>query len=687
MLRSLFLVLCATGCSTLAIAQNPALNMTELANWDVDTLPVVGGAMFQYNDVWGYTSCDGDEYALLGSEGAVHFIQVMPDNTLVERAFFKPGNVTLWRDMKTYHDRAFSMCDSCNEGLIMYDLSTLPDTVRVLEQNRETFGSAHNLFVDEPNHRLYVVGANDPGSDLLIYDLENIGDTLPDPVKLQLPGGYIHDINVVDNIAYASHGTAGLYTYDLSQIDTFQLLGQLEDYPQAGYNHSSWPSDDGNYLVMADETHNRSLKMVDISAPNDAQVTDLFRSKLLAPDDTATIVHNPFIRGDYIIASYYHDGVSIFDWTDPTDVRQVAYYDTEPDNTGYAGFTGNWGVYPFLPSQRILASDMHHGLFLLRADSITFTPSPLLTAAPALDTLGTTALCERDAVRFTATLPPNATLRWELDGQLLTAADTLTVNTAGTLVATVAQRHCTYAPEPVAISQTVFPDTLFIAGQDSLYCPGDSLILTAVGGTYAYRWRLDDELLADTTAAIDIALIGTYSLRLLQNGCTSDPATLTVDTFTVVVPPIDVVGDTLLATTGGVSYQWLLDGVPVPGATAATYRFPTVTAPVSYRVAVTDANGCTALSPPVELLVNTTTPTEHTFTVYPNPATSVVTLELPLAGQWRLFITDMLGRTHRVANVDPRGAVNVGFLATGSYRLVAEHLSSGTRLQTVLLKQ
>ena len=79
------------------------------------------------------------------------------------------------------------------------------------------------------------------------------------------------------------------------------------------------------------------------------EVTDLFRSTLLAPEDTASIVHNPFVLGDLVFLSYYHDGVQVYDFSDPTNAVKVASYDTETGNTDYAGFKGCWGVYPYLP--------------------------------------------------------------------------------------------------------------------------------------------------------------------------------------------------------------------------------------------------------------------------------------------------------------------------------------------------
>ena len=60
--------------------------------------------------------------------------------------------------------------------------------------------------------------------------------------------------------------------------------------------------------------------------------------------------------------SHYFDGLQIFDWSNPQDVKRVAWHDTSLGDD--ACCLGAWGVYPLLPSRRILVSDRQRGLFL-----------------------------------------------------------------------------------------------------------------------------------------------------------------------------------------------------------------------------------------------------------------------------------------------------------------------------------
>ncbi len=105
------------------------------------------------------------------------------------------------------------------------------------------------------------------------------------------------------------------------------------------------------------------MKVVDVSDLSNLSVTALFNSGV----DANSIAHNLIIRDDFVYVSYYHDGLQIFDISDPYNPIKAGHYDTYlPDN--HNGYAGNWGVDPQLPSGIILASDVQSGLFVLEFD-------------------------------------------------------------------------------------------------------------------------------------------------------------------------------------------------------------------------------------------------------------------------------------------------------------------------------
>lgn len=333
-------------------------NMNLQANWNESA--------YDYNDVWGYADFSGKEFAIIGSKKQVHFIEVTNPANPKLIAEFAPGSTTNWRDIKTFNHYAYAVSEGfSNEGLVIFDLCGISDgEVAMVSQKNDVFGKAHNIFIDPENELLYVVGANTILSGMIIYDLSDpINPSLI--AKISLPGGYVHDIFVKDNLAFCSHGNNGMYIYDVSN--------PANPIPKAfantgGYNHSSWVLGESQLLLFAQEVPTGlPLGVMDFSKylSNDLEVVNSFKAPLLGPNFTDNTPHNPYMVGNYAVVSYYEDGVVIFDMTNPLQPDTVAYYDTYENDT-YNGYAGCWGVYPFLPSGNILASDITNGLFILK---------------------------------------------------------------------------------------------------------------------------------------------------------------------------------------------------------------------------------------------------------------------------------------------------------------------------------
>lgn len=342
----------------------PSLNMQALGQWDDNTLVLHGG--ISYSDVWGYAA-NGREYGLIGSSRFVHILDITDPTDILEVGRFNnfSASNSLWRDIKTYQQYAYCVADQRAEGLQIIDLSNLPTSASIVYQSTAFFDKTHNVFIDEAAARLYVFGSNTRGNGVIILSLAD--PTNPTLLaSIPLNGGYMHDGYARGDTLYANHGNVGLYIYDVSIPSMPIELGRLTGYPEAGYNHSCWLTDNGNHLVFCDETQGTAVKIADVSDPSDMGVTDLFRSVLEAPAATNSLAHNPIVIGDSLVfISYYDDGIQVFDISDPNEVALLAYYDTNPDNVGTYPGDGSWGVYPLLPSGRILASDVLNGLFVL----------------------------------------------------------------------------------------------------------------------------------------------------------------------------------------------------------------------------------------------------------------------------------------------------------------------------------
>lgn len=331
-----------------------------------------------YNDVWGYVAPNGDEYAIIGSRTKVNFVNITDPANPFSVTKFVGGSNNFWRDMKTYKDYAYSVCDGCSEGMHVFDLSTLPDSASHVNQITTEFTRAHNIYIE--GDRLYVVGLLGTPVDLLIYDLlaDPVNPTLLASIDLNEITGtteflYIHDIYVRDNIAYASHGNAGYYIWDVADPQNISLIAENAF---GGYNHSSWLSENGEYAYVAEEVpRGLPMQVVDLRDMTNGNIfsTSTFHDNIapIGPNNENVTHHNPFVKDDLLYISNYEDGLKVYNISKPYNPILFAYYDTHQDDNlagEYTGYNGSWGTYPFLPSGNILISDRDNGLQIVRLD-------------------------------------------------------------------------------------------------------------------------------------------------------------------------------------------------------------------------------------------------------------------------------------------------------------------------------
>jgi len=152
----------------------------------------------------------------------------------------------------------------------------------------------------------------------------------------------------------------------------------------------------------------------------------------------------------------------------------------------------------------------------------------------------------------------------------------------------------TVNPNPVAV---ITPD-----GPTS-FCEGGSVMLTASGGT-SFLWSNNS-----TSASITVNTSGTYTVTVTDNntcnGSTSQTVTVNPLPVAVISPggPVLICSNNpaiLSANTGpGYTYQWYQNNTALAGEVNSTIS---VSSTGNYTVHITDGNGCTATSSPVQVL-------------------------------------------------------------------------------------
>ena len=332
------------------------------------------------NDVWGYAAPDGTEYAFVGTQRGLSIVS-LADPANPEELFFIEGSTTTWRDIKTWEETAYAVCDACPDGLTVIDLSDLPNSAPHFfwsDVPGEGLKSAHNIFIDEFGYG-YLAGTSEEGGQTIYIDCFSTPG-MPQFVAFG-PEPYAHDIYVRDNLMYASEIYEGAFAiYDVSDKSNSILLASQET-PSA-FTHNAWLSDDGNTLFTTDEKPFGSTTSYDISDYDNIQLLDRYFSE--ASIGEATIPHNVHVLNDYLIISHYTDGCVIVDAQRPDNLVEVGNYDTYlPDNVG---FFGDWGAYPFSPSGLILISDRQTGLYVVepsykRASYLEGTVTDAVTGA------------------------------------------------------------------------------------------------------------------------------------------------------------------------------------------------------------------------------------------------------------------------------------------------------------------
>ncbi len=171
------------------------------------------------------------------------------------------------------------------------------------------------------------------------------------------------------------------------------------------------------------------------------------------------------------------------------------------------------------------------------------------------------------------------------------------------------------------------PTVNVTASFTELTCDNPSTTLTANasssgGGNLFYQWYMGGTLISgETSSTYSTSEAGNYSVTVMQdnNGCDVTSNAISITAVELPVANINTPQGTIItctlgtitldgsASTGnGLSYQWLFNGNPIPGATNASYGASNTG---NYVLEVTDANGCLVPTNEIGITDNLIAPT------------------------------------------------------------------------------
>jgi len=348
----------------------------------------------QLSDIWGYDDPqNGHEIAIVGRVDGTSFVDITDASHPVYlgellKTAGSPGS--FWREIKTYKHYAFIVSDGArNHGMQIFDLDRLRGVTKPQTYTEDAhYGlahSVHDIAADTASGFLYLTGSNSGGEmcggGLHMVDVRDplhpkFAGCFSDPQTGRQGTGYTHDAQCV-----VYHGPTAKYQgrqicfgwneTHLSIADvtdkTHPVAISRATYPNVGYAHQGWLTDDQRYAYEDDELDEiqglvdgtRTL-IWDVSDLENPVLAGQYISKNKATD------HNLWLVGNTMYQSNYVSGLRVLDITDRLHPKEVGFFDTHPVGPDEPGFEGTWGNYPFFKSGVVAVSSMTEGLFVLK---------------------------------------------------------------------------------------------------------------------------------------------------------------------------------------------------------------------------------------------------------------------------------------------------------------------------------
>ena len=338
---------------------------------------------FVGNDIWGWHDAETErEYALMGLDTGTSFVDItVPNTPVILGRLPSQTDVSFWRDIKVYQDHAFVVADRAGaHGMQVFDLTRLRDVTAPQEFSPDIvygdFEHSHNLAINEDTGFGFAVSTNTCEQGLHMIDLST--PVNPQFAGCHSPGSKTHDTQCVvyegTDTEYVNREICFSSSEDfLEVVDVSDKSSPLSlsstTYPNLGYVHQGWLTEDHQYFILGDE-----LDETNFAVPTITHVFDV--SDLNAPfylyayeHNTQATDHNLYVLGNRVFEANYSVGLRVLEFADEDalingNLVHIASFDTYTKDDDVA-FYGAWSVYPYLPSGTIIVSDTDNGLFIL----------------------------------------------------------------------------------------------------------------------------------------------------------------------------------------------------------------------------------------------------------------------------------------------------------------------------------
>ncbi|MEZ4417719.1 MAG: Ig-like domain-containing protein [Gemmatimonadota bacterium] len=341
------------------------------------------------SDLWVWEGVDGRDYAITGTWGAfgaAYFWDVTnPSSPMMTDSIVVDARTT--NDVKVSEDGRICVisregASNRRNGIVILDCSD-PRNVEILSTfDDELTGGVHNLFIYQDH--VYAVNNG------IRFDVINIADPRnPHRVgrfELDTPGHAIHDVWVVDGIAYSSNWGDGVAVIDVGggnkggSPSNPVLMYRFADV--GGATHAAFPykSPTGKfYIFMGDEIGRPGFNDLDANRtpPRMAgyiHVVDF--TDPMNPEEVARYEvpeagsHNMWIEEDRLYAAFYNGGTRVIDISGELkgnlgiQGREIAHYMANDPDSFVPNAPFSWG--PQMHKGNLFIAEHHSGLWAIK---------------------------------------------------------------------------------------------------------------------------------------------------------------------------------------------------------------------------------------------------------------------------------------------------------------------------------
>ncbi|POR35888.1 Uncharacterized protein TPAR_03922 [Tolypocladium paradoxum] len=373
------------------------------------THEALGSTTREGNDIWGWTSEKGREFAIVGQTDGTSFVEISKNGSLTFIGRLPTQTTSeIWRDMKVIGHHVYIVSEADGHGLQIFDLNKLPrihKKPRIFDPKKDLtawysgIGSSHNVIANPESNRIVIVGAEPDAA----CKGSNGGPIILDvtkPSKPQLLGcfgqdGYCHDAIAITyrGIDTRFYGDELIFCFSESKMTIINATNAREPVlvsrayydgsnGTGAYTHQGWFVDeDRKYLLLDDERD--EMRRVKTGEPGNTRTYVFDMSDLINPKWTGlykspvpAVDHNQYVVDGIAYQANYASGLRVVDVRnladDPTggNMKELAHFDCWPedDEDPKVEFFGAWSSYAWFKSGIVVLNCIERGMFALKVN-------------------------------------------------------------------------------------------------------------------------------------------------------------------------------------------------------------------------------------------------------------------------------------------------------------------------------